>query len=249
MGLATCYPCSKYLLLALNIIFWLSGAALIVLGVLFALRSEVQPVIHLFNLNSFPLSSFEIAAFCVIIFGIIIFFIGLFGLCGALRDSRTCLIFYIVLITTILLAELALFTYLAIEHEQWHTLIKQRLTSQMKNYNHLQASQYERAVDYVQNKYHCCGIESAHDYSNSRVPASCCSLTDATASCTIEQVGASGTPGCYRALTEGTIYWGKFFVIFELSLCLLALLGIFLAICVCQNAMIYEGYIPAPYHV
>ncbi|UJR38023.1 hypothetical protein I4U23_030705 [Adineta vaga] len=249
MGLATCYPCAKYLLLILNILFWLSGAALIVLGVLFFLRPEVQPIVRLFNLTSIPLSSFEIAAISVILFGIIIFLIGLFGLCGAIRDSRTCLIFYIVLITTILLAELALFTYIAVEREQWHSLIKQRLVSQIKKYDHLHPDQYERAVDYIQNKYHCCGIDSAYDYSDSLVPMSCCSLMNTTASCRIEQIGVSGTPGCFHSLTEATIYWGKFFVIVELSLCLLALLGIFLAICVCQNAMIYDGYIRAPYHV
>lgn len=70
-------------------------------------------------------------------------------------------------------------------------------------------------------QYHCCGIDSAYDYRDSLVPASCCSLTNAT-SCTIEQVGQSGTPGCFRSLANGTIFWGAIFVIAELSLCLLA---------------------------
>ncbi|CAF0720902.1 unnamed protein product [Adineta steineri] len=248
MGIGNCHPCAKYLLLVLNLIFWLSGAALIVLGVLFFTRPEVQPIVRLFNLTSIPLSSIEITAFFIILFGIIIFFVGLFGLCGAIRESRTCLILYIVLVTTILLAELALFTYIAISYEQWHTVIKQRLVSQTKKYNYEHPSQYERAVDYVQSKYHCCGIDSAYDYSDSRVPVSCCSITNST-SCTINQVSSSGVPGCFRLLTQGTIYWGKFFIIFELSLCLLSLIGIFLAICVCQHAMLYDGYIQAPYRI
>jgi hypothetical protein len=50
------------------------------------------------------------------------------------------------------LTELALFTYIAMYHEQWQVHIKQRLVSQMKKYNHILPSQYERAVDYIQSK-------------------------------------------------------------------------------------------------
>jgi hypothetical protein len=56
------------------------------------------------------------------------------------------------LVTSILLAELALFTYIAMYHEQWQILIKQRLVSQTKKYNHMNPNQYERAIDYVQSK-------------------------------------------------------------------------------------------------
>lgn len=255
MGIGTCYPCAKYLLLALNLFFWLSGAALIALGVYFLIRPEVQHAIHLFNFTILPLSSIEISAFFLIILGVIVFLIGLFGFCGAKRESRTCLILYIVLVTTVLLAELTLFVFTAFYHEQWQVLMKQRLVSQMKRYNHAYPSQYERAVDFVQSKYHCCGIDSAYDYSDSLVPMSCCSMassspsTTDTTSCTVHQVGLSGTPGCFSVLTRAAMFWGKFFIIFELSLCSLALMGVFLAICVCQNAMIYDGYIQAPYHI
>ncbi len=50
------------------------------------------------------------------------------------------------------MAELALFTYIAMYHEQWQVLIKQRLAAQTKKYNYEYPSQYERAVDYVQSK-------------------------------------------------------------------------------------------------
>ena len=56
------------------------------------------------------------------------------------------------MVTCVLLTELALFTYLAMSHEQWGVMIKDRLVSQMKKYNGAEPSQYERAVDYIQNK-------------------------------------------------------------------------------------------------
>lgn len=56
------------------------------------------------------------------------------------------------MVTCVLLTELALFTYLAMSHEHWQVMIKDRLVSQMKKYDGVQASQYERAVDYIQNK-------------------------------------------------------------------------------------------------
>lgn len=250
MGIGTCHPCAKYLLLTLNLFFWLSGLALIGFSVYFLLRPEVRNVIHLFNFTNLPLSSIEIGIFAIAIVGIVIFLIGLFGLCGAWHESRNSLVLYIILITTVLLAELALFVLIAMYHEDWQNLTKQHLVSQMKRYNHVYPSQYERAVDYVQSKYHCCGIDSAYDYSDSLVPMSCCSMINPSAtSCTVHQVGMSGIPGCFNILTRATIFWGKFFVIFELTLCLLSLLGVFLAICVCQHAMIYDGYTQTPYHV
>ncbi|CAF4841493.1 unnamed protein product, partial [Rotaria sp. Silwood1] len=230
----------------------LSGAALIVLGSLFLLRPEVQHIIHLFNFTALPLSSIEISAIFIIFVGIIIFLIGIFGLCGAKYESRTCLILYIVLVTCVLLTELALFTYIAMYHDQWEGLIKQRLVSQTKKYNHLNPSQYERAINYVQSQYRCCGIDSAYDYSDAVVPMSCCSMTvklPSTSACTVDQVSLRGTLGCFRVLTKVTIYWMKYFIIAELGLCLLSLIGVFLAICVCQNAMLYDGYTQAPYRV
>lgn len=47
-------------------------------------------------------------------------------------------------------------------------------------------------------------------------------INPSATSCTVHQVGMSGIPGCFNILTRATIFWGKFFVIFELSLCLLS---------------------------
>ena len=65
---------------------------LIAAGIYFLLRPELQNIIHLFNFSSLPLSPIEILVCSLIIFGVIIFLIGLFGYCGAKRESRTCLI-------------------------------------------------------------------------------------------------------------------------------------------------------------
>ena len=49
-------------------------------------------MIDLFNFTSLPLASIEISASLLIVIGVLIFLIGLFGYCGARRESRTCLI-------------------------------------------------------------------------------------------------------------------------------------------------------------
>jgi len=50
------------------------------------------------------------------------------------------------------LTELALFTYIALYHEQWQVSVKQRLVAQTKKYNYEHPGRYEHAVDYIQNK-------------------------------------------------------------------------------------------------
>ncbi|CAF3216393.1 unnamed protein product [Rotaria socialis] len=248
MGVATCSPCAKYLLLILNLFFWLIGLGLIALGLYFLLRPEIQNIIHLFNFTTLPLSSIEISACVLILFGVIIFLIGLFGFCGAQRESRTCLILYIILVTCVLLAQLTLFIFIAMHHEQGQSLVKQRLVSQIKKYNHMYAGQYEKAIDYVQSKYQCCGIDSAYDYSESHIPSSCCS-TSMTSPCTVHQVGLLRTPGCYSLLTKTTLFWIKYIILIEFGLSALSLIGILLAICVCQNTMLYDGYTQTSYYI
>ena len=49
------------------------------------------------------------------------------------------------MVTCVLLAELVLFIFIAMYHEQGQVLVKQHLVSQMKKYNHVYPSQYERA--------------------------------------------------------------------------------------------------------
>jgi hypothetical protein len=57
-----------------------------------------------------------------------------------------------VVVTCVLLSELALFTYLAMHHEQWQLHIKDRLVSQTQKYNYEHPDRYEHAIDYVQSK-------------------------------------------------------------------------------------------------
>ncbi|CAF3458910.1 unnamed protein product [Rotaria sp. Silwood1] len=67
--------------------------------------------------------------------------------------------------------------------------------------------------------------------------------------CTVHQVSLAGTPGCFSLLTQTTFFWTKFIILVELGLCVLSLMGVFLAICVCQNTMHYDGYTQAPYYI
>jgi hypothetical protein len=57
-----------------------------------------------------------------------------------------------VLVVSVLLAEIVLFVLIALHYEQGQVLFKQRLVSQIKTYNHQHPGQYEKALDYVQNQ-------------------------------------------------------------------------------------------------
>ncbi len=56
------------------------------------------------------------------------------------------------MVTCVLLAELSLFIFIAVYHDQGQSLVKQRLVSQMKTYNHIYPSQYEKSIDYIQSQ-------------------------------------------------------------------------------------------------
>jgi hypothetical protein len=43
-----------------------------------------------------------------------------------------------------------------------------------------------------------------------------------TSACTVQQVGLTGTQGCFAVLTRTTFFWGKYVILFELGLCALS---------------------------
>ncbi|CAF0899613.1 unnamed protein product [Didymodactylos carnosus] len=226
---------------------YLTGIGLTSLGCYLITRSDIQQIVRLLNITTIPISPIEVAALLIILVGIIIFLIGLFGCCGAFRESRVCLAFYIISVILVFIVQITVFIIMAMFYNELEYGIRSRLKSNMKNYNYVTSSPYEYAIDSIQKQHKCCGIDSAYDYGELRLPSSCCSVSASSSQCTINDINTYGISGCYKAIVNSVTLWTKIIIGITFGLCILALFGILFAVCLFRN--VYDGYIKAPYPV
>lgn len=96
----------KYLLFIFNVIFFLSGAALLALGLWMLLDPNFNDYIDVVSIDD---SNPYVAAAIYMLIGIgaFIFLVGFLGCCGACKESPCMLCTYVILLVVVLLAELA----------------------------------------------------------------------------------------------------------------------------------------------
>ncbi|XP_054476376.1 CD151 antigen [Anoplopoma fimbria] len=170
--------CLKYLLFLFNILFWLAGGAVLAVGVWTLM--EKSDYISLLN-SSF----YSVSAYILIAAGVIVIVTGIIGCCATLKEMRSLLIVYLVLLLFIFLLEiiaglLAYITYQELDEELRQNL---KVTMQQK-YQQPGEESVTEAVDKLQQEFKCCGSHNSTDWrdcvwiqsaENERlVPDSCC---------------------------------------------------------------------------
>jgi CD63 antigen len=206
---------AKYLVFIFNFLFFLAGIALIVIGSLAITNNQdvYQNIIA-------DIPDFTNVAIVFIVVGSIVTVISFFGCCGAIRESACMLNTFAFLLVLIVLAEIAI----AIAAFVLRSKLKDSLTDTISTYP---ATSGQIDWDGLQTKLHCCGVDSASDWTTS-LPASCCSDTSGT--CTVTSTSLY-TKGCYDAL--GTYYIAIGVV--GIVLGLIEIIGIVFACCLSKQ--------------
>ncbi|XP_032065835.1 CD63 antigen [Thamnophis elegans] len=234
MGVEGGMKCVKYLMFFFNFIFWLCGIALIALGI------WVQ--IELKNTLTMTSSTSTTAVPIVILsVGVIVFFISFLGCCGAAKENYCMVTTFAVLLTLIFLVEIAAAITGYIYKDKVQTVIKNEIEQEMNHYNQ---TYVKKALDGLQKKFSCCGINRYSDWFNvtdikpGKVPASCCrNATDCTKNPTPENTFEEG---CVKKIED---WLRKHIVIVAavaLGIAFFELLGIIFACCLMKG--IRSGY-------
>lgn len=170
--------CLKYLLFLFNILFWLAGGAVLAVGV----WTLVEKSDYISLLNS---SFYSASAYILIAAGVIVIVTGIIGCCATLKEMKSLLIVYLVLLLCIFLLEiiagvLAYVTYQELDEDLRQNL---KVTMQQK-YQQEGEESITQAVDRLQQEFKCCGSQNSSDWSGSVwiqrtdnlrfVPDSCC---------------------------------------------------------------------------
>ncbi|XP_037538878.1 CD151 antigen [Nematolebias whitei] len=168
--------CLKYVLFLFNILFWLAGGAVLAVGAWTLVAKS--DYISLLNSNFYSAS-----AYILMIAGVVVIATGIIGCCATLKEMRSLLIVYLVLLLCIFLLEiiagvLAYVNYQELDEEQ-----NLKETMQQK-YHQPGEESITQAVDKLHQEFKCCGSHNYSDWKDSvwiqkpenkrLVPDSCC---------------------------------------------------------------------------
>lgn len=223
-----CDGCIKYLLFFFNLIFSLSGLAIIIVGGI--LLSQVSDFGNILSDISSGLTAPQIT---LIVVGVIIFVVATLGCCGAIRESRCMLISFAVLLLTIFVIELAIGIYAVTNFDNLKTDIEKGLGKNFDKYS--SDSDVREAYDALQKTVECCGIQGMGDYQNRGllIPDSCC--INYSSGCAGQTPGSQNPnlfyrTGCVDKLTDFTSDAGKILGGVAIALSLIELVGVIFAL-------------------
>ncbi|XP_068129226.1 tetraspanin-11-like [Hyperolius riggenbachi] len=171
--------CLKYLLFLFNFLFWIGGAAVIAMGI-WTLVEKSSYIVFLAN------STLSVSAYILLFAGSIVMVTGFLGCCAVIREHKTCLMLYLIIVISVYAAELAAGALAYIYYEMISEELKVYLNETMvHSYAQPGMTDVTYAIDHLQQDFRCCGSESYEDWSYSLyvmtanssstiVPDSCC---------------------------------------------------------------------------
>lgn len=168
----------KWLMLIFNLLFWVSGIGLIIVGAV--AQGHYKPYLSFLN------SGYVSAPVLFICVGAIITLIAFFGCCGAAKESYCMLMTFAVLLGVIFIVEMAGGIAGYVERGKVSEYLEDNMRDGLERYN----ATTDRAVwDGMQSELKCCGVDSYDDWlSNATTPAggligsvplSCCKVKEA----------------------------------------------------------------------
>ncbi|KAH8848983.1 CD63 antigen [Schistosoma japonicum] len=162
MALGCGYKCLQCLLIIFNSGVFICGIGLIVVGAL-GLHSTVN---HWKEIDP-PLQSLIIF---IIALGCFLFVLGALGMFGACTKNVCLLTTYCILLSVLIIAQIAAGIYAIIEKPKAKRHVTTALKDLVKQYGN--DRHLDTVLDEIQRKLQCCGAESPNDYTV-RTPASC----------------------------------------------------------------------------
>lgn len=153
--------CAKVILITFNFLFWLSGVALLVLGIWIVADPSVERNLHVVeDLEAGGIMT-KYLAFALIGIGGLVFLIGFLGCCGALKENKCLLGLYLFFLIIIAGAEIAAGVLGFIHKGKLEAKISKTLVQKWEKYNTTDETTKD-AIQYVQNALKCCGLEAAN---------------------------------------------------------------------------------------
>ncbi|XP_047988796.1 CD63 antigen-like [Leguminivora glycinivorella] len=231
MALGMGMSCVKYLLIAFNLLFAITGLIIFIVGIKAEMR--LSPYID-FTDGHFWSS----APVVQIIVGVVIFIVAFLGCCGAFNENHCMIVTFAVLLLVTFIAELAVGIAGYANHANLEQSVVRHLNESLKEYP--TNKDVQRSWDIMQTDLVCCGVFGPKDWSNNTlpVPDSCCSAREVTdgaaAACNMDSTDIHSN-GCLPKMLD--IFKDNAYLIggVGLGIAFVPLLGVIFACCLARS--------------
>ncbi|XP_056458538.1 leukocyte surface antigen CD53-like isoform X2 [Gadus chalcogrammus] len=170
-----CLKCLKYVMCAVNFLFFISGATMLGFGV-YMTRYQTNSLLDSMK--------FLTAANLLLVSGIIVTCVSFLGFIGALKENRAscspCVLMnlhpqFFILLLILMLVELTVACLLLTYESEIGTLLEKELNTGLQNEKRKNSTKTDLESDWnlVQKTFSCCGVHNSSDW-GVPVPQSCC---------------------------------------------------------------------------
>ncbi|XP_066997503.1 23 kDa integral membrane protein [Anabrus simplex] len=158
----------KYLLFIFNLVFALSGLALLVLGILVLTETEVY--------QEFLAGKFHAPPILLIVIGCIVFVVAFLGCCGAIRESHCMVITFAIFLLTIFIFEIVVGALAFVYSNDTQDVLDDSLNKIMEDYK-AGNQEANKTMNTIQDALKCCGYKGPDDYPG-MLPKTCCVISE-----------------------------------------------------------------------
>ncbi|XP_076265309.1 CD63 antigen-like [Rhynchophorus ferrugineus] len=212
--------CVKYLLFCFNLLFAISGLALLVVGIIAYLHIYAQ-------YSNFVYPSYQLAPIILIVVGVVIFLISFFGCCGAVKENHCMIITFSVFLGIIFVAEITVGIIGYVNRNEVQVMLENKLNSTM--YKYYSNMDIRKTWDVAQHELMCCGMNGPDDWQkinhNNSLPHTCCPHAKDDGSC-VRGVADIYQASCIQKLKELFMTYASGIGVVSLVVAAFQLLGI-----------------------
>ncbi|XP_012288832.1 CD151 antigen [Orussus abietinus] len=188
----------KYLKVAFftfNLLIWLAGCTVLVIGAWLLLEPSKGHLLNLFVPSLTPHETTHLIAYSLLGLGVTVLTVGFFGCRAAFHENQCILAIYMSMLIALIVTELVTAAVGGLMTFRILAGLEERLTDKLaENYGHDPADPtsdipFSHSLDFAQFKFNCCGIHGDGDYNGTawwrdgqisgtrrQVPVTCCVL-------------------------------------------------------------------------
>ncbi|KAK4876284.1 hypothetical protein RN001_012706 [Aquatica leii] len=220
--------CIKYLLFCFNLLFAISGIAILTVGA----------VIHAlyYHYSQFVDPSFGSAPILLIIVGVIVFIVAFFGCCGAVKENHCMIITFSAFLVIIFCLEMAAGIAGYVRRNDIEQMLDTHLNTTMHDYYN--KTDDRRSWDIMQHELTCCGMNGPEDWKaitpNGSLPHTCCPNIPPEGICTMQNPERY-EKSCLTELKQVLVKYGTVIGGVGVGIALVQLIGVVFACCLARS--------------